>query len=253
MEARLTSRDIDRTRLLYGRRPVVEALRVRGSVERIMMADGLSHSAVIDEIKELCKAGAIPLRMVPRSELDRATDGGSHQGVVAVTTDFRYASFDKLLAAPDATLLFVDSVTDPHNLGSLLRSADGAGFDGVVIPARRTVGVTPAVRRVSAGASEVVPIARVPNMSGALDLARRKGLWIVGLDPEGAEDLWTSNMVEPPLGLVVGSEDKGISPGVQKHCDAFLRIPSKGKLGSLNVAVAGAIAMFEISRRRSTT
>jgi 23S rRNA (guanosine2251-2'-O)-methyltransferase len=146
-------------------------------------------------------------------------------------------------------VLFLDGVTDPHNLGSLLRSADGAGFHGIVIPARRAAGVTGAVRRVAAGAAEVVPVARVNSLGAALDRAKKAGLWIVGLDEDAGEDLWTSTLLEPPVGLVLGAEDRGISKGVTGRCDALVRIPSAGRISSLNVAVAGAVAMFEASRK----
>ena len=119
------------------------------------------------------------------------------------------------------------------------------------MPAHRAVGVTPAVRRVSAGAAEVVPVARVPNLSHALDEARRGGLWILGLDEKTDDDIWHSDLAQPPVGLVLGAEDRGISRLVKEHCDALVRIPSGGKIDSLNVAVAGAIAMFEVARRRT--
>ncbi len=154
-----------------------------------------------------------------------------------------------MLAGDPQALLFLDGVMDPHNLGSLLRSADGAGFDGVVVRSRRAVGVTAAVRRISAGAAEIVPVARVPNLAEALDRTRTSGLWALGLDEKAEDDLWTADLAEPPVAVVLGAEDRGISPVVQARCDAFASIPSRGVLGSLNVAVAGAIAMFEVARR----
>ena len=191
------------------------------------------------------------MRVVPRAEIDRLAPGLNHQGVVALTGPFRYTPLPELLlSAPKPAVVFLDAVMDPHNLGSLLRSADGAGFAGVVVAARRAAGVTAAVRRVSAGASEFVPVARVTNLGRALDDARRAGLWTVGLDQDAAEDLWTSHLMEPPVGLVLGSEDRGISPAVRRHCDAFVSIPHRGALDSLNVATAGAVAMFEVARRR---
>jgi 23S rRNA (guanosine2251-2'-O)-methyltransferase len=191
--------------------------------------------------------------MVPRAELDKHTRGANHQGIVAFTARYRYAELGRLLEVDRPALLFLDGVTDPHNLGSLLRSADGAGFDGVVLPARRSVSVTAAVRRVAAGAAEVVPVARVNNLSSALDEARQAGLWIVGLDQDGDEDVWSSSLMERPVGLVLGSEDRGLSRNVHAHCDGIASIPLRGKLDSLNVAVAGAIGMFEVTRRESAT
>ena len=235
-----------------GRRPVVELLRSRGTVERVFIAEGLAPSKVLGEIRRRAEEAGVPIRNVPKREVDRMAEGTNHQGVVAKAGRYRYSQLGDLLG-PSSALLFLDGVTDPHNLGSLLRSADGAGFTGVVVPAHRAVGVTPAVRRVSAGAAEVVPVARVPNLSQALDDARREGLWILGLDEKTDQDLWTSELAQPPVGLVLGAEDRGISRLVREHCDGLVRIPSMGKIGSLNVAVAGAVAMFEVARRRDVS
>ena len=232
-----------------GRRPVLELLRNKGGVERVFMAEGMAPSKVLGEIRKRATEGAIPVRVVPKKEIERMAGGTNHQGVVAKAGRYRYAPFDGLIG-PTSALLFLDGITDPHNLGSLLRSADGAGFTGVVLPAHRSVGVTPAVRRVSAGAAEVVPVARVPNLSQAIDDARKGGLWILGLDEKSDADLWSSELAEPPVGLVLGAEDRGISRLVREHCDALVGIPSFGKIGSLNVGVAGAVAMFEVARRR---
>jgi 23S rRNA (guanosine2251-2'-O)-methyltransferase len=158
-----------------------------------------------------------------------------------------------LLAKPAPLILFLDGLTDPHNLGSLLRSAESAGATGVVVPLRRSVGVTAAVRRVSAGAAERVPVARVPNLGQALDHARTAGLWTVGLDEKAEDDLWSSAMLERPVGLVLGAEDKGISQNIARRCDAFVRIPQAGAIASLNVAVAGAVVMYEIARRSGSS
>jgi 23S rRNA (guanosine2251-2'-O)-methyltransferase len=238
------------TTFVSGRRPVLEMLRNEGAVEKVFFAEGMAPAKVLGEIRRRATASQIPTKTVPKQEIERLAEGTNHQGVVAQAGRYRYRSLGDLLS-PAAALLFVDGITDPHNLGSLLRSADGAGFTGVVIPMHRSVAVTPAVRRVSAGAAEVVPVARVPNLSQALDEARRAGLWILGMD-EGAEgDLWASELAAPPVGLVLGSEDRGISRLVKEHCDDLVKIPQAGKIASLNVAVAGAVAMFEVARRLS--
>ena len=200
------------------------------------------------EIERLLEEAGVPLLLVDRVEVDRLAPGLNHQGVAAVTARYRYTPLERLLETDDARLLFLDGVMDPHNLGSLLRSADGARFHGVVIPARRAAGVSATVRRISAGAAEVVPVARVTNLTRALEQARRAGVWIVGLDADAPDDLWRSRMIEPPVGLVCGSEDKGLSRTVRSACDALVRIPLGGSLESLNVSVAGAIAMFEVAR-----
>ena len=235
--------------LLPGRRPVLELLRAGGPIERVLIAQGLKPSGVIGEIRRRAEQAAVPVRVVPRKELDRLTDGANHQGVVAATGRYRYAALEELFVER-RSLLFLDGITDPHNLGSLLRSADGAGFGGVVIPSHRAAAVTTAVRRVAVGAAEVVPVCRVENLNTAIEAAKRAGLWVVGLDEEAGEDLWSSELLDPPVVLVLGAEGKGIRPGVIDRLDGSVSIPQLGRIGSLNVAVAGAIAMFEVSRRR---
>jgi 23S rRNA (guanosine2251-2'-O)-methyltransferase len=228
---------------------VLEALKSGRGVERILVSRDLAPSGIIGEIRRRAEAAAVPVRLVPKAEVDAAAGRVNHQGVAAFTARFRYAPLESILAVPEPLVLFLDGVTDPHNLGSLLRSADGAGFHGVVVPSRRSAGVTGAVRRVSAGAAEVVPVARVNSLGSSLEQAKKAGLWIVGLDAGADDDLWSSSLLEPPLGLVLGAEDRGISTGVAGRCDGLVRIPSAGRIASLNVAVAGAIAMFEVSRR----
>ena len=240
----------DDSSVLAGRRPVLELLRADRAAERILLGDYLSASKTVSEIRKRATDLGVPVRSVPKTEIDKVAGGLNHQGVVALTARFRYTPLDELLKEPDPYLLFLDGLTDPHNLGSLLRSADGAGFTGIVLPARRSVAVTSAVRRVSAGAAEVVPVARVGNLGRAIDEAREAGVWILGLDEDAEETIWSSNMLEPPVGLVLGAEDRGISPTIRERCDAVVSIPSVGRLSSLNVAVAGAIVMFEIARRR---
>jgi 23S rRNA (guanosine2251-2'-O)-methyltransferase len=237
--------------VVIGRRPVLELLKAGRSAERVLIAQGLAPSSVLGEIRKRAEAASIPVRMVPRAEIDKLAEGANHQGVVARAGRYRYTPLEELLAIERPALLFLDGITDPHNLGSLLRSADGAGFSGVVIPSHRSTGVTSAVRRVASGAAEVVPVARVANLAQAVDDARVAGLWIVGLDEKASDTLWSSDLLEPPVGLVLGAEDRGISKNLKTHCDGMVGIPQAGRIGSLNVAVAGAIAMFEVARRKN--
>ena len=235
---------------MWGRRPVLELLKAGAAVERVLIARESSRSPVVNEIRRRARSAGVPVRDVPRNEIERRAHGANHQGVIAVATSYRYSSLDRLFRVPEPLVLFLDGVTDPHNVGSLLRSADGAGFTGMVVSSRRSSGITAAVRRVAAGAAEVVPVARVASLGVALDVAKGAGLWVAGLDAAGDSDLWHSEVLEPPLGLVVGSEEKGISASVRQRCDVLVRIPSGGKIASLNVAVAGAVGMFEVARRR---
>ncbi len=225
-------------------------LRAGRGATAILLADNLAGSRVVAEIRKRAGGATIPIRVVPRAELDRAAPGINHQGVVAITARFRYTPLDRLLKVPSPGLVFLDGVTDVHNLGSLLRSAEGAGFAGLVLPSRRAAAVTDAVRRVAAGAAEVVPVARVGSLSTALDDARAAGLWVVGLAADAPASLWESDLLDPPVALVLGAEDRGLSRPTLGRCDDLVSIPLAGRLESLNVAVAGAIAMFEVARRR---
>ena len=235
--------------LIYGRRPVLEHLIAGGATERMLVGREATKGQSLSEILTRAEAASIPVRRVPRGELDRLSGGANHQGVVLVAGRFDYVDLEHLFH-PAAAILILDGVMDPHNLGSLMRTADGAGFGGVVIRSRRAAQVTPAVRRVAAGAAEFVPVARVPNATLAVERAQASGLWVVGLDGAAEQDIWSSRSLEPPLALVLGAEDRGISLKVREKCDEVVRIPSRGRVGSLNVAIAGAIAMFEVARRR---
>jgi 23S rRNA (guanosine2251-2'-O)-methyltransferase len=237
--------------VVIGRRPVEELLRSGAAVDGVMIAKSSRASAVLEGIEKLARAGNVGVRRVERTEIEALAAGGNHQGVAALTGRYRYTPLHDLLATSPQALLFLDGIMDPHNLGSLLRSADGAGFDGVVIPAHRSSSVTQAVRRVSAGAAEVVTVARETNLGRALESAREAGMWIVGLDHEAKEDLWSSSLMDPPVAVVLGSEDRGISKGIRTRCDGFAKIPTLGRISSLNASVAGALAMFEVTRRRA--
>jgi 23S rRNA (guanosine2251-2'-O)-methyltransferase len=217
----------------------------------IRIAKEAGRSNILNEIRRLGRDASIPIKDVSAQELDNAARGINHQGVVALTPRYRYVPLDDLLSRGPTSLLFLDGVMDPHNLGSLLRSADGAGFDGVVIPAHGAAAVTSTVRRVAAGAAEIVPVARETNLRRSLEAAQAAGLWVAGLDASGETDLWSSDLMNPPVALVLGAEDKGLSRGVRERCDGLVRIPGEGRLESLNVGVAGALGMFEVARRRA--
>jgi 23S rRNA (guanosine2251-2'-O)-methyltransferase len=240
---------ISQDHYVYGRQPVLELLRTTSLPQKVLIAKELAPSGIIGRIRRTAEAASVVVRVVPKGEIDRLAAGGNHQGVLAIAGPYRYAPMEELLARDAPALLFLDGVTDPHNLGSLLRSADGAGFDGIVIPSHRSVGVTAAVRRVASGAAEVVPVARVTNLGRAIDEAREAGLWVVGLDEDADEELWSTPLTQRPVGLVLGAEGGGISRHIRGRCDGLARIPTRGRLASLNVAVAGAVAMFEIARR----
>jgi 23S rRNA (guanosine2251-2'-O)-methyltransferase len=235
---------------LWGRRPVLEYLRSGGTPEKVLIARETTHSDILEEVLERTRQRGIRTLTVSRQELDQIASG-NHQGVLAVARAYRYMQLEPLLGEVTTGLLFADGIMDPHNLGALIRSALGAGFDGVVIPSHRAAAVTAAARRVSAGAAELIGVARVANLSRAIEQAKAHGLWVVGLDEKAKESLWASELLEPPVVLVVGAEDKGISRTVRMKCDALVSIPQQGRLSSLNAGVAGALAMFEVARRIS--
>jgi 23S rRNA (guanosine2251-2'-O)-methyltransferase len=213
--------------IVYGRRPVAEAERGRRRVLRIVTADDASPD-----------------------ELTRLAGSPDHQGIVAEVEPYPYADPGVLAAAPDALVIALDQVQDPHNLGAVCRSAEAAGATGVVIPDRRAVGVTPAVCKASAGAVEHLAVARVRNLADWLESAKqRTGLWVYGAAAEAAEP-YTSVDLKDPVVLVMGSEGSGLRPRVESMCDALVSIPLRGRAASLNVSAAAAILLFEAVRQR---
>jgi len=235
--------------LVTGRRAVLELLRANKGAERVYIAQGLAPSQALGEIRRRATQASVPVRSVPKAEIDRLAGRVNHQGVAARTGRYRYSALESILEAEAPRVLLLDGVMDPQNLGSLLRSAAVAGFHGVVVPSRRAVGVTDAARRVSQGAAELLPVARVSSLGVAITEVAGAGAWVVGLDESADEDLWSSRALDPPVALVLGAEDRGLSIPIKRRCDALVRIPFGGQLRSLNVAVAGAIAMFEVARR----
>lgn len=239
---------------MEGRRPVLEALRAKKPLRRILLADGVERGHQIDEIIELARAAGLPVEPVRRRDLDRVAATKRHQGVVAVAPDPDYTPLGDLLAAavarPEPALIAVlDGIEDPHNFGAIVRTVDGAGGHGVVIPTRRAVGITPGARKASAGALEHVPIARVVNLSRAIEQIKEAGLWVIGLDLE-ANRSHTEVDMTGPIAVVVGAEGAGLSRLVRDKCDVLASIPLKGRLESLNASVAAAIALYEAARQR---
>jgi 23S rRNA (guanosine2251-2'-O)-methyltransferase len=194
----------------------------------------------------------VQVRFVSREDLDRIANTHTHQGVVAVTSGKAYADVDMLLEKKKAEysfLVVLDGIEDPHNLGALIRTADGAGADGVIIPERRAVGLTGTVVKASAGASEHLPIARVTNISRTLDELKERNLWIVGLDERGAQS-YSELDYNMHCAIALGAEGKGLHDLVRKRCDFLVSIPMLGHVPSLNVSVAGAVVMYELARQR---
>jgi 23S rRNA (guanosine2251-2'-O)-methyltransferase len=236
---------------LIGIHAVEEALGAGRAIERVLVARGAKNPR-LQRVIDLCRRAGVPLRFEPRAALDRAADSGAHQGVVALAAARPYRAFEKVLAAPGlpALLVLLDGVEDPHNLGAIIRSACAAGADAVVVPERRAAGLTETVAKSAAGALEHIPVARVNNLNRALELLKQKRYWIFGLD-ERAEKNYYDVDFRGRSAIVLGGEGKGLHQQVAKHCDFLVKIPTAGRIRSLNVSVAAGIVLFEALRQRS--
>jgi 23S rRNA (guanosine2251-2'-O)-methyltransferase len=237
---------------IYGINAVTESLKARGrSFEWVGVAKE-RHDLRLQRVVDECRRQGVAVRFVPRPELDRMAGNNAHQGVVAVTSGKQYNDLDDVVAAKRgefSLIVVLDGIEDPHNLGAILRSADAAGADGVVIPERRAAGVTPTVTKASAGASEHLPIAKVTNIARTLEELKSKNLWIVGLD-ERASQNYDSLDYKMDCAIVLGAEGKGVHELVRKKCDFLISIPMLGKVPSLNVSVAAGVMLYEIVRQR---
>lgn len=248
----LPHREQPRPELLYGRNAVLEALRGRRRLKRLLLAEGIREDDRIRQIISAAEMRGLPIVRVPRSELDRLTQHANHQGVALEAGPFPYVDLDDLLRMP-GTVLILDHIQDPQNFGTLLRTAEATGVTGVIIPEDRAVGVTPAVVNASAGAVELLPVARVTNLARAIEQLKRAGWWIVALDTgHDAQDLFQADL-PAPVALIVGAEGAGISRNVRQHSDLVVQIPMTGKVASLNAATAGSIALYELFRRHRQT
>ncbi|MCO6010862.1 23S rRNA (guanosine(2251)-2'-O)-methyltransferase RlmB [Actinoallomurus purpureus] len=237
--------------LVTGRNPVVEALRAGIPASALYVMTGASDDRVRESIKLATDAG-VPLLEAGRAELDRMTDQAVHQGIVLQVPEYRYAHPDDLLLHGTPQLIVaLDGVTDPRNVGAIVRSAAAFGAHGVLLPERRAAGVTAGAWKTSAGTLASVPVARATNLVRALKAYQSAGLFVAGLDARGAVGVGSLEAASGPLVLVIGSEGKGLSRLVAETCDLLVNIPMGPKAESLNAGVAAGIALYEISRRRS--
>ena len=238
--------------VIFGIHAVSEALK---SGSRSFDYVGISrerHDQRVQRIIETCRASGVQVRFLPREDMDRAANTHTHQGVIAVTSGKQYADVDMLLEqrnGPHSFLIVLDGIEDPHNLGALIRTADGAGADGVIIPDRRAVGLTGTVVKASAGASEHLPIAKVTNIARTLEELKDRNVWTVGLDERGPQS-YEALDYNMDCAVVLGAEGKGLHDLVRKRCDFLVSIPMLGHVPSLNVSVAGAVVMYEVARQR---
>jgi 23S rRNA (guanosine2251-2'-O)-methyltransferase len=234
---------------------VLELLEARRrTVSKVLMAAELDSSEQLDRIEELCRVNRVPLEVISRSRLDHQAATESHQGIVAKARALVPVELDDLIApssGPVPFLLVCDGVTDPHNLGSLLRSAECAGVTGVVLPRHRAARVTPTVSKVAAGAIEHLAFASVAGIPSALDRLAKAGVSVIGLAGEATGSIYDLELSDRPVALVIGSEEKGLAALSRRRCTSLAAIPQAGSIESLNASVAGAVAMFEVARQRT--
>jgi 23S rRNA (guanosine2251-2'-O)-methyltransferase len=230
---------------------VRELLRAgRRRTRRVFIASDADRSPVLDDIASLASRHGVQTRRVPGERIAEMARTDAPQGVIAMADALPEADFDALLHDDRAFLVALDGVTDPRNLGSIIRSAEGAGASGIVLPRHRSAGIGPTAAKAAAGAVEHVPVARVSGVSSALDRARRTGVWTVGLDESGTTSLFGLDIVDRPLMLVLGAEGRGLSRLAAQRCDVLAHIPMHGAIESLNVSVAAALACYEVARTR---
>ncbi|HEV2644883.1 MAG TPA: 23S rRNA (guanosine(2251)-2'-O)-methyltransferase RlmB [Acidobacteriaceae bacterium] len=243
--------------LLYGLHPVEEAVRAGAHRLQSVLLSRDRKDARLETLAELCRTSGVRVSFESRDQLTRRAGTDAHQGVVALVRERAFLTIEDLLArksGPEAPanrfFLALDGVEDPHNLGALIRTADGAGVDGIILPERRSAPVSATVAKTSAGASEHVRIARVTNLVRALEQMKQANVWVLGLDERGTPDYTDFDFRATDCVLVLGREGAGLHDLVKKTCDHLLRIPMAGQVSSLNVSVAGAVVMYEALRQR---
>ncbi len=239
---------------LTGIHAVREALEAGRALDRIVIARGRQDTRV-EEIVQLARERSVPLRFEDRGQLDRLADAKDHQGVVAIAAARAAATLENILAAANSSaaqkglIVLLDGVEDPHNLGAIIRTALASGAHGVVIPERRSAGLTDTVARASAGALAHLPVAKVTNLVRTMQELKEAGYWLIGLD-ERADKSYTDADYTSPVGIVLGGEGKGLHDLTRKRCDFVVSLPTIGPVKSLNVSVAAGVVLFEALRQR---
>jgi 23S rRNA (guanosine2251-2'-O)-methyltransferase len=237
---------------IEGRNAVMEAFRSGKTIDKLFVLDGCKDGPVISIVREAKKTDAI-ISYVQKERLDQLSQTGKHQGVIAYAAAYEYAEVEDILKTAQEKneppfIILLDNIEDPHNLGAIIRTAHQAGAHGIIIPKRRAVGLTATVAKTSAGAINYLPVAKVTNLSAAIDELKEKGLWFVCADMDG-ELMYRQNL-KGPIGLVIGSEGEGVGRLVKEKCDYIAKIPMFGKVDSLNASVAMGVLAYEIVRQR---
>lgn len=239
--------------MIYGRNPVLEAIEAGHEINKALVLEG-SRDKNLQKVIDALKNKKIQIQFTDRKQLDKLSSGENHQGVIVYVAPYKYYEVEALLerAAEKEEapfLILLDEITDPHNLGSVIRTANAVGAHGVIIPKRRSAAVNQTVVKTSCGAVEYVPVARVTNMTQTIKKLQEAGVWIVGTDM-GAPTYYETNLTGG-IGIVIGNEGDGISRLVKESCDLMVSLPMKGEVSSLNAAVAGSVIMYEVLRQRN--
>ncbi len=238
---------------IEGRNPVMEALKSGRQIDKILVQQGERQGSIVPIIS-LAKSHKIVVQEVAKQKLDMISTTQNHQGVIAFAAMHEYVEVQDVLdkavqKGEPPFVILANEITDPHNLGSILRTANAVGAHGVIIPKRRAVGLTAVVSKASAGAIEYVPVAKVTNIAQTIDTLKGQGIWIVGADAHANQEIYEANLTGA-IGLVIGSEGKGMSRLTKEKCDFLVRIPMKGEIESLNASVAAAVMMYEVVRQK---
>lgn len=238
--------------IITGKNPVIEALESERPVNKVFVSEHLNQ-ALFGKLQHLTKNAGTILQKAPKKKLDQLTSG-NHQGVIAYVAAYAYAAVDDLFSRAESRqeaplFIILDQLEDPHNLGAILRTADATGAHGVIIPKRRSVGLTQTVAKTAAGALEHIPVARVTNIAGTIDELKARNVWVVGTDADGHEDY---RMLDGalPIALVIGNEGKGMSRLVKDKCDWTISLPMRGYVSSLNASVTCSLLLYEVYRKR---
>lgn len=239
--------------MIAGKHPVLEALRSGREINKIWIADGAQKTLTQPIVAEAKKLGIV-VQFVDKRKLDSMVEGVAHQGVVAQAAAFDYVEVEELLEIASKSgetpfILVLDEIEDPHNLGSILRTAECTGVHGVIIPKRRSASLTATVLKTSAGAAEHVPVARVTNLAQTIDKLKEAGVWVVGTDVSASQDVYKMKF-DMPLAVVIGNESKGMGRLIKEKCDFLVKLPMLGRLNSLNASVAAGVLMYEVVRQR---
>ena len=234
---------------VFGYHAVAEALK-EGRGNKLFLSEE-ARGEKIDRLKEMAREQAVPVKWVPKQKLDTMSDQGVHQGMILAITPYQYLTLDELLAQTKEQPLYLilDNLEDPHNFGSIMRTADASGVDGIIIPKHRAVGITPIVVKTSTGAVEHIPVARVSNLTQAVQQLKKAGFWIFGTDMSGS-DYRTWN-AQGAVGLIIGNEGRGMGEGLKKEVDQMLTIPMTGHVQSLNASVAAGLLMYQAFTSRN--